>query len=310
MNLTDAEKAVLLLATRLGDAKRPSFAPVGFAELQRRFKDAGLSLTDVFDRPEDASECSGDSGRLADLLATGTAALVEAEQLSQRGIWTLTLASDDYPAGFRQLGDNQPPAIFGIGNASLLGLPSIAFVGSRNVDPDGAEATTALAQAAVEAGYGIVSGAARGVDQLSMQAGLGAGGSVVGALADSLTRRAKSADVLEHVDGDRLCLITQQHPHAGFTAGAAMARNKLIYALAELTIVIASDENSGGTWAGATESLNHRYGRVAVWRGDGEGPGNAELESRGAAPMSSFADVVELLADKPADQPEQLTLIE
>ena len=63
-----------------------------------------------------------------------------------------------------------------------------------------------------------------------------------------------------------------------------MARNKLVYALADLTVVVAADSGSGGTWSGAEEALRKRYGRVAVWRGAGEGSGNAALERMGAIP--------------------------
>ena len=74
-----------------------------------------------------------------------------------------------------------------------------------------------------------------------------------------------------------------------------MGRNKLIYAQAALTVVIASDDGAGGTWAGATEALKHGYGSVAVWRGDGEGPGNGPLQRRGTLPVSSLEDIEALL---------------
>lgn len=35
-----------------------------------------------------------------------------------------------------------------------------------------------------------------------------------------------------------------------------MQRNKLIYALADASLVVSSDLNKGGTWAGAVEQLD------------------------------------------------------
>ena len=85
-----------------------------------------------------------------------------------------------------------------------------------------------------------------------------------------------------------------------------MGRNKLIYAQAALTVVVASDADSGGTWSGATAALKHGYGSVAVWRGDGEGPGNQLLQERSARPVSSLDDIESLLdgAHSSVHQPE------
>ena len=42
-----------------------------------------------------------------------------------------------------------------------------------------------------------------------------------------------------------------------------MQRNKLIYALADAALVVNSDYEKGGTWAGAVEQLEREYeGRV------------------------------------------------
>ena len=81
-----------------------------------------------------------------------------------------------------------------------------------------------------------------------------------------------------------------------------MARNKLVYALSALTVVIATDEGNGGTWTGATEAMRNSNGIVAVWRGDGEGPGNAALEQLGALPIYSVAELGTLVDRESLDQ--------
>ena len=50
----------------------------------------------------------------------------------------------------------------------------------------------------------------------------------------------------------------------------------------------ASDLETGGTWAGATEALRRGFGAVAVWTGDGAGEGNPMLAERGAVPVSDL----------------------
>jgi predicted Rossmann fold nucleotide-binding protein DprA/Smf involved in DNA uptake len=133
-------------------------------------------------------------------------------------------------------------------------------------------------------------------------------------LGDSLQARIRNAAIRTLIAEERVCLITPYHPGSGFSVGAAMGRNKLIYALADLTIVVAAASGSGGSWAGATEALRKGYGAVAVMRGSGEGPGNAELEALGAAPVKDVADVIDVLAAgshaTPPDNVEQLGMFE
>jgi predicted Rossmann fold nucleotide-binding protein DprA/Smf involved in DNA uptake len=135
-------------------------------------------------------------------------------------------------------------------------------------------------------------------------------GSVVGVLADSLQSRVRNPDILRALDAGSTCLITEQTPSAAFTPAAAMGRNKLIYALSRVTVVVACDEARGGAWAGATEALKSSNGVVAVWRGDGEGPGNAALEEQGAVPIRSTEELRDLVGFDRPDEPEQLGLLD
>ena len=153
-----------------------------------------------------------------------------------------------------------------------------------------------IARRAVGLGYSLVSGAARGVDQLAMSAAFDVGGNVIGILADSLARTLRKPDVRRAIHSGTTVLCTPYSPDAPFNAGNAMGRNKLIYAQSTVTIVVASDTDRGGTWSGAMEALKHGIGRVGVWRGAGEGPGNEALEARGATPLRSVDELEELLA--------------
>ena len=103
----------------------------------------------------------------------------------------------------------------------------------------------------------------------------------VGVTAEGLERASRRKELRGAVGEERLLLVSPFAPSAGFNVGNAMGRNKLIYALAAATLVVASDIDGGGTWAGATEALRRRFGAVAVWSGAGAGPGNAALVARG-----------------------------
>ena len=160
-------------------------------------------------------------------------------------------------------------------------------------------------------------GGARGADRLAGQNALVEGGLSVWVLADAMRRVAAEPALRASILADRLTLCSPYHPDASFTAGAAMGRNKLIYALAERTVVVASDLDKGGTWSGAKEALKKRYGQVLVWRGNGEGSGNAGLQVLGAIPFTEVSDLAAIAQresapsepqDSVPDDPEQLTL--
>lgn len=311
MILSDDAKAVLVLTTRLGDRDRPSLPPGAWHRLAQGLKDAGLSPADVFDPGFDAGRFPPlDAEKVRQLLAGTLAVFVELDTLASRGIWVLTTADFGYPARLRVLGEAAPPCLFGVGEANLLEGGGLAVVGSRNVEPEGAVVAQEMARAAVAAGLAVISGGARGVDQLAMNAAHQDGGAVVGVLSDSLEQRIRKAEMLAALDDCLTCLVVQQHPAAGFSPGAAMARNKLVYGLADLTVVVAADSGAGGTWSGAEEALRKGYGRVAVWRGEGEGPGNVALERMGAVAVRSVGELAEALAQPGrVSVPEQLTIL-
>jgi hypothetical protein len=74
-------------------------------------------------------------------------------------------------------------------------------------------------------------------------------------------------------------------PSAGFNVGHAMQRNKLIYALADAALVVNSDYEKGGTWAGAVEQLEKLHLVPLYVRTDGEaGKGLEALRRKGASP--------------------------
>ncbi|MBC8363839.1 MAG: DNA-protecting protein DprA [Actinobacteria bacterium] len=240
--------------------------------------------------------------RVARLLDRAVGLAFELERYSEAGIATVTVHDEGYPTRLRErLHDKAPPLLHVAGAVDLLSVAGVGIVGSRGVSEEGAEVARQVAEKAASTDLPVVSGGARGVDQLAMTAAHGVGGCVTGVLADSLMRTVSNAATRKAVLGGDTVLCTPYGPEAPFSVGTAMGRNKLIYALSTLTVVIASDEGTGGTWAGAIEALRGGFGRVAVWRGSGEGPGNAPLARRGATPLERVESIDELLA-----QPDQM----
>ena len=148
-----------------------------------------------------------------------------------------------------------------------------------------------------------------------MHGALVAGGEVAGVMADSLEPAALSRDNRESLMEGRLILISPYDPAAGFNVGHAMQRNKLIYALADAALVVTSDFEKGGTWAGAIEQLDRlHFVPVFVRNGANAGKGNSALLNRGGKPWPNPQSGSELgmalvaAAEAVASEPKQDTL--
>lgn len=258
------------------------------------------------------------AARLHSLLARAPQVAQVLEGWEHQGIWVLTEHSSAYPDSLRTLlGDQAPVVLHGVGDASLLSGGGLGVVGSRNLSHPAETLARDLGFWAASHGLTLVSGGARGADRLAGQNALVEGGLSVWVLADAMRRVATEPALRASILADRLTLCSPYHPDASFTAGAAMGRNKLIYALADRTVVVASDLDKGGTWSGAKEALKMHYGQVLVWRGDGEGAGNAALEALGGVPFPEVSELAtiaqhESTPPEPAHSvpvyPEQLTL--
>jgi DNA processing protein len=211
----------------------------------------------------------------------------ELDRLRSRGIWVVTIADGAYPVVLRdRLGSWAPPVLFGTGPASLLVAGGIAIVGSREADDNAVVFTERLAAAAAAGGSSVVSGGARGIDVAAMRAAFEGGGSVVGVVPEGVERRLRESSTRSAVAGGQAVLVSPYHPSAAFSAGAAMGRNKLIYALSDVAVVVSSADGSGGTWTGAIEALKGGWVPVLVRDEPGVPAGNRSLLGLGAVPFS------------------------
>ena len=221
------------------------------------------------------------------MLDRGAALAFALEKWLNKGLWVLSRSDARYPAAIRKrLKQASPPILFGAGNMDLLSKGGLAIVGSRNLDDEAREFTARVSKACARESIHVVSGGARGVDEEAMLGALGAGGTVIGILADRLMRATLSGKYRQHLRERRLVLVSPYNPEAGFNVGNAMARNKFIYALADYGLVVSSSHYKGGTWAGAVEELK-RESRIHIFvRSQGEVPsGNRELLKKGAMPF-------------------------
>ncbi|MYB45108.1 MAG: DNA-processing protein DprA [Acidimicrobiia bacterium] len=301
----DDSLATILLVSRMA---RDGVAPLNASQFWRLVDQVG-DPGGLPGRSEDDLIGSGLAedvvARVVGLLSRGVAMAFELDRLDQSGIATLTPFDEGYPRRLHaRLGSKRPAILHAAGALELLDQSGVGVVGSRNVSKEGAEVAKALGRQAASLGLPLISGAARGVDQLAMSAAFQAGGTVVGVPAHSLIRALRSPDVRRAVHDGRTVMCSPYAPDSPFTVGKAMGRNKLIYALSDVTVAVAADNGSGGTWSGATEAIRGDYCRVAVWRGSGQGPGNEPLERRGALPLTDTSALEQIL-DSARSDPEQ-----
>ncbi len=301
MKLTEDSQVILLLCSQLGLASDSEFhaltlrewnplaRKIAASDLKRPGALLGLSaqlMAQQLGIPKEEAE-----GYAAILARGGTLAL-ELERLESLGIWVLTRADEAYPARYRlRLKDTAPAVLFGAGTLDLVGQPGLAVVGSRHLDESRQEFAEFIGAACARVGLIGYSGGARGTDAIAMSAALEARGQAVGVLADSLEKAIHASDTQAALARTDLALLTPYSPNAGFSVGAAMGRNKLIYTLADYALIIASDVEKGGTWAGAIEALKAQWIPVFVLESDDAPEGNRRLLNLGARPFpQSFND--------------------
>lgn len=231
--------------------------------------------------------------RLSSLMSRGGQLAFEVERLSGWGIWIVTRADDAYPTALKKhLRGQAPPVLFGAGPQAILQLPAIAIIGSRDVDDDGLLFASCLGRRCADVGFGVVSGAARGVDLAAMTGALSAGRPAVGVTVDPLERLVRRRDLRLAITDELLTLVTPFPPAARWHAGNAMRRNRLIYVLAQAAVVVASSAEKGGTRSGALENL--RAGWVPLHVRDDGSPGNRRLIADGGMPLPADALIEQL----------------
>lgn len=224
--------------------------------------------------------------RIGRLLERSARLALELESLFAKGMWAVTKVDEGYPPRLRQKLRHQAPSVlFGAGDLSRARQGGVAVVGSRNIDEPGIAFARAVGRRAALDKMAVISGGAKGSDRLAMTGALEAEGVVVGVLADSLERTIRQPDVRDLVLEGRLTLLTPYVPTAGFSIGGAMGRNKIIYGLAECAVVVSSDFETGGTWAGAVEALKAGWCPVFVRESEHAPQGNRELLKVGATAL-------------------------
>ncbi|MGI9250271.1 MAG: DNA-processing protein DprA [Pseudohongiellaceae bacterium] len=310
MNLSSTAQAMMLLTCHFGKADSKSCKPLTNAEWGRFalwLKDEGISPSDLLESDSknlltDWSDSRVSVDRLLALLGRGHSLALAMEKWDRAGLWVVTRSDPEYPRQLkRRLQKKSPPVLFGCGDKSLLNGGGIAVVGSRDAEDSDLLFAEQLGAKAASEGIAIVSGGARGVDEAAMQGTVQTGGSTVGVLADSLLKTATSYKWREGIMDGRAALVSPFNPEAGFNTGNAMARNKYIYCLADVSLVVHSGK-TGGTYAGAVENLKNGWVPLFVKPSQDQNIANDELVCQGGRRCDAkvqFVNLSELFVSSP-----------
>lgn len=291
MTISLDSQAILLLCSHIGLSSNSDYSSLTLKEwnpLAKRLQSISMRPGDLLGlTSEEIQNQLGinleEAERYCHLLQRSGSLAIELERLASLGIHVLTRADQEYPARYRQrLKESAPAVLFSAGEKALLGQPGIAVVGSRHLDEAGKACAEFVGNSCGLSGLVLYSGGAKGVDTISMNAALTSRGTAVGILADSLEKSIRNPENRAAISRGDLCLITPYSPNAPFSVGTAMGRNKLIYTLADYAIVVASDVEKGGTWAGATEALKSKWLPIFVLNHPDMPEGNKMLIKKGA----------------------------
>jgi DNA processing protein len=153
--------------------------------------------------------------------------------------------SGAYPRRLRDLHD-PPPALFGLGDATLLGRPSVAIVGSRRATPYGRRCAESVARAFARRGVVVISGLAMGIDGAAHRAALEVSGPTVAVLGNGVDAfRPRSNERLGAMIAESGLVVSEYPPGVAAQPHHFPQRNRIIAALADAVIVVEAASRSG-----------------------------------------------------------------
>jgi len=265
--------------------RSPNIGPVSYAQLLRRFGDAGSALEALPDLARHGSR----PYRLA------RREVVEREIAATRAAGARYLFHDSpgYPPLLARI-EGAPPIFTFRGELALATRPCVAMVGARNASAAAIKLAREFAGALARAGFTVVSGLARGIDGAVHEGSLP---TTVGVIASGIdiAYPPQHAALQERIAQEGLLVAEQP---AGTTPRGSHfpRRNRIIAGLASGTLVIEAAPQSGSL---ITARLAGEAGReVMAIPGSPLEPrshGCNKLIREGAALVQAPEDVIELL---------------
>jgi DNA processing protein len=220
---------------------------------------------------------------------------------SEQPVWELAPGAPGFPAQLLDLEDDAPQRLFGCGAAALVcGLAvdrSVTIVGSRRASSYGLRVAEELGHLLAAAGLVVVSGMARGIDAAAHRGALAGGGTTIAVLGGG-------PDVVYPVGERRLygrilgsgAVISEAPPGRRPESWSFPVRNRIMAALAAMTVVVEAAEPSGSLiTARKALELGRELGAVPGPVTSRSSEGTNGLIVDGATPVRGAQDVLDRL---------------
>ena len=218
------------------------------------------------------------------------------ERITSYGIKVMTWEDSDYPRRLKEI-DQSPPVLYIKGAINVEDDWAVAVVGTRRVTPYGRQVANEIATYLAQNGVTVVSGLARGVDAISHQAALRAGGRTIAVLGSGVDviyppeHRKLAADIVAQG------ALVSDYPVGTSPDGVNFPpRNRIISGLSLATVVVEAGEKSGAL---ITAEFAVEQGReVFAVPGSILAPqseGTNQLIEQGARPLLKMSEILESL---------------
>lgn len=204
------------------------------------------------------------------------------------------IGNTEFPPLLREVPD-PPFGIFWRGNLPDPECPLVAIVGTRAPTGDGSLGALKLGKDFAEAGIGVVSGLARGIDAFAHRGNLDGGGSTVAVLACGVEQiyPRSNANLASRILDNGGCILSEYSPGELPLKYRFPQRNRLISGLARTVIVVEAPEKSGAL---ITADFALEQGRdLAIYKGcltSSRGSGTRRMHSEGAQAIASAKEIL------------------
>jgi DNA processing protein len=220
---------------------------------------------------------------------------IEFKAARRLGVRFVATGEAEYPRALAAI-DTAPPILAVRGRADVLNLPSVALVGSRNASAAGLQFTRILAHGLGRAGFGVVSGLARGIDTAAHAAAIEGGTVAVLAGGHDRVYPAENADLLSAI-AERGAVVCEM-PMGWEPRGRDFPRRNRIVSGLSLGVVLVEAARRSGSLITARFALEQGREVFAVpgFPLDPRAEGTNDLLRDGATLVRGVQDVVEVLA--------------
>lgn len=205
----------------------------------------------------------------------------------RQGIEVVTCYNDEYPSRLKKrMEEAAPPVFYRCGNQELLAKPMLAIVGISGVktSPEVRDSIETLVRNGIRMGYTILTGGELGVSRVAMNLTMEYGGTLVEVLGGDMLNHVHEDGIAEMLAAGKAAVVSLEHPEALFTVSHAIARNKMLFSLAEAAFVFNTDGKRG-----EMDAIRNRYcDWIYAWTGYAN---NQPLIARGAIPATSIPEM-------------------